>query len=191
MTVSDDLLELKRQTEREVDVLRDHIVAKMNIAVGHIENTVELYRRERETVENHHAELHTLEQQNLEEFKTYVREQISNILRALDTSRADRANFVTRDAHDAALDGLEKALRALEKSVTERHDASIEQMVEKYESIIKQQNDSLNTKISTNADRITKMEQGIQVMNARNQQSIIALGALLTAVEILIRFFTQ
>ena len=191
MTVSDDLLELKRQTEREVDVLRDHIVAKMNIAVGHIENTVELYRRERETVENHHAELHTLEQQNLEEFKTYVREQISNILRSLDTSRADRANFVTRDAHDAALDGLEKALRALEKSVTERHDASIEQMVEKYESIIKQQNDSLNTKISTNADRITKMEQGIQVMNARNQQSIIALGALLTAVEILIRFFTQ
>lgn len=191
MTVSDDLLELKRQTEREVDVLRDHIVAKMNIAVGHIENTVELYRRERETVENHHAELHTLEQQNLEEFKTYVREQISNILRALDTSRADRANFVTRDAHDAALDGLEKALRALEKSVTERHDASIEQMVEKYESIIKQQNDSFNTKISTNADRITKMEQGIQVMNARNQQSIIALGALLTAVEILIRFFTQ
>ena len=191
MTVSDDLNEVKRQTEREVDILRDHLVAKLNIAINHVENTVELYRRERETVEGHHAELHGLEQQNLEEFKTYVREQINNILRALDTSRADRANFVTRDAHDTALDGLEKALRTLEKTLTEKHEIALAQMAEKYDSNLKQASDGLNSKMNANAERITKMEQGIQVMNARNQQSIIALGALLTAVEILIRFFTQ
>jgi hypothetical protein len=31
MTVDEDMRELKRQTERDVDVLRDHVVAKLNL----------------------------------------------------------------------------------------------------------------------------------------------------------------
>lgn len=202
MTVSDDLNEIKRQTEREVDVLRDHLVAKLNLNTAHVEQIVELYRRERETVEAHHHELHTLESANLEEFKTYVREQIVNILRALDTSRAERASFVSRDTHDSTIDSIEKSIVALEKSLVERyelasrqlvekHDSSIKQTTEKHDLAIQQLSDGVYAKIGALSDRITKMEQGVQVMNARNQQSIIALGVLLTAVEVLIRFFTS
>lgn len=191
MTVSDDLQEIKRQTEREVDVLRDHIVAKMNIAVSHIENTVELYRRERETVEVHHNELHALEQKNLEEFKTYVREQLTNILHGLDAIRTDRGNFISRDAFDTSVDALEKANRTVEKTIIEKNDLAVSQLEEKHDASISQLSESLSAKITALGDRITKMEQGIQVMNARNQQSILALGALLTAVEIIIRFFTR
>ena len=91
---------------------------------------------------------------------------------------------------------------ALEKSLVERyelasrqlvdkHDNAIKQTTEKHDLAIQQLSDGVYAKIGALSDRITKMEQGVQVMNARNQQSIIALGVLLTAVEVLIRFFTS
>jgi hypothetical protein len=116
----------------------------------------------------------------LEEFKVFVREQIVSIMKLLDVARADRNLFVTRDVHDSQLDAIERALLALEKALTEKNELAVEQI-----------NEKLHARINANADRITKMEQGISVMNARNQQSIIALGILLTAVEVIMRFFAN
>ena len=81
--------------------------------------------------------------------------------------------------------------RTVEKTIIEKNDLAVSQLEEKHDASISQLSESLSAKITALGDRITKMEQGIQVMNARNQQSILALGALLTAVEIIIRFFTR
>jgi hypothetical protein len=180
MTVDEDMRELKRQTERDVDVLRDHVVAKLNLTAEKIDRAVESYQRERANSEMHHNELHGLQEKNLEEFKVFVREQIVSIMKLLDVARADRNLFVTRDVHDSQLDAIERALLALEKALTEKNELAVEQI-----------NEKLHARINANADRITKMEQGISVMNARNQQSIIALGILLTAVEVIMRFFAN
>lgn len=180
MAVSDELAEVRRHAEREVDVLRDHMVAKLRVTADKLDHTLELYRNERETSEMHHNALHELQSKNLEEFKQSVREQISQIMKTLEVVREDRGQFVTRDVHDTHLDTVEKAQNVLEKSLNEKVDLALEQT-----------NEKLSAKITQISDRLTKMEQGISVMNARNQQSIIALGILLTAVEILIRFFTS
>ena len=125
-----------------------------------------------------HRELHTIEKNGMEEFKISTQQRLEAIMKSLDVLREERAFFVLRDSHDTQVDSLEKNIDALERSTTEKLDIAI-----------KTAQATLDARILTNADRITKMEQNLQVMNARNQQSIIALGILLTLVEIIIRFY--
>jgi hypothetical protein len=167
--------------------LTDHIVVTRQMAKDDILNT----RKELELAFRNHETIHDVVDNNLAEFKLYVREQIRLMQVSLDRMREDRSTFLPRDIYDTAHEALEKDVLALEKRITDKHETAISQLIEKNDLALTQATDSLAAKISTNGDRITKIEQGIQVMNARNQQSIIALGALLTAVEILIRFFTQ
>ena len=180
MTVANDLNNVERRAERENDHLNEQLMYHIESTRRVAADEADKIRRELVLAFHNHEQVHAVVDNNLEEFKISVREQLDNILRTLDQAREDRAHFVTRDASDAKTDGIEKQLIALEKQLVEKNDLALKQM-----------SDTITTKQTTNSDRITKIEQGIQVMNARNQQSIIALGVLLTVVEILIRFFTN
>jgi|SRR5687768_5511169 len=177
MAVSDDLSTLERRMERGDDAvqqnLTEHIATTRQIAKDDIINT----RKELELAFENHKTIHEVVDNNLAEFKLYVRDQIAAILRALDTTREDRARFLSRETYDTAHETVEKSIIVLEKSLIEKHELALKQLSE-----------GMNAKIQLQADRITSMEKGISVMNARNQQSIMALGVTLAAVEIIIRF---
>jgi hypothetical protein len=127
-----------------------------------------------------HLELHRIADNSLNAYKDSIQQRIEQMVKVIETLREERGLFVLRDSHDAQIDSMEKTVLALEKSLNERIDASIRQTKE-----------SVDNRIQSNLDRIVKLEQNLQVMNARNQQSIIALGILLTLVEIIVRFYNS
>jgi hypothetical protein len=124
-----------------------------------------------------HKETHLVEKANLEEFKGSTQLRLDGIEKRIDVLREERGLFVLRDSYETQLDAIEKTVDTLERSFIERLDVATKQI-----------KDTFDTRVQANTDRLVKMEQNLQVMNARNQQSIIALGILLTLVEIIIRY---
>lgn len=180
MTVDEDMREMQRKIERGDDLVQTNLIR-------HIDDTRAISREEAVRIRSelnlafhNHESTHEIVDSNLAEFKISVREQISNIMAILDQSKSDRAYYLTRDVYEVNHETLEKAVLLLEKTIYEKMELADTQI-----------NEKVTARINLNADRITKLEQGISVMNARNQQSIIALGILLTAVEVLIRFFAN
>ncbi len=158
--------------------LREWLMARFDLLEKTAEANKEAQRRQGELVIAGHMDMHRATERNFDEFKGSVQQRLDVLSKAIDTLREERGLFVLRDSHDAQVDALEKLIDSLERSVGEKLD-----------NAIKQTREGFDARITTNTDRITKMDQNMQVMNARNQQSIIALGILLTLVEIIIRFY--
>jgi hypothetical protein len=136
-----------------------------------------LYRHV-EVLTDAHKDTHLAEKSNVAEFKIDTQQRLDALEKRIDVLREERGLFVLRDSYETQLDAIEKTVDALERT-----------FVERLEVATKQIKDTFDTRVQANTDRLTKMEQNLQVMNARNQQSIIALGILLTLVEIIIRFY--
>jgi thymidylate synthase len=149
----------------------------------------EANERHRALIVEAHTDVHRINDRNLQEFKDTVSKSLGVITNSIDILREERGLFVLREAHDTQIDALEKLIDGLERGTNERIEVATKQLNERIETSTKQVREGLEPKVQGNIDRTAKIEQNIQVMNARNQQSIIALGILLTLVEIVIRFY--
>lgn len=175
------LIRAKADTEAlrsEVNSLHSLIEQEFKGVLDRFEDNKLAAQRAGQLIIDGHMQMHATADRSLDEFKVAAQLRLDVLVKAIEIMREERALFVLRDAYDTQTDILEKSLDSLERVFTE-----------KLEAVNTQSKDSFDQKISVNSERITKLEQNLQVMNARNQQSIIALGILLTLVEIIIRFY--
>lgn len=178
--VRHQITDLKLLLEAEMKADHDFMVARFDMGQKRFEDYAEASKRQGQLIVEGHMSMHAIMEKSHEEFKISVQQRIDALGKVLDTLREERGLFVLRDSHDAQIDALEKQIDAFEKQFTEKIELSVKQV-----------RDSLDARIQQNVDRLTKLENNLSVMNARNQQSIIALGILLTLVEIIVRFYNK
>ena len=178
-------LELRVAAAREAavsehDGMRLWFESRFEMGQKRFDDYVENNRQRQEQLFAAHLDTHRVAEKGAEEFKGTVQQRLDVISKTIEVLREERGLFVLRDSHDAQIDALERLIDSLERSMVDKLDAAIKQLREAHDA-----------RITGNLDRLTKMEQNLQVMNARNQQSIIALGILLTLVEIIIRYYQR
>lgn len=162
----------------EIKALKEWTDMRVGMGQKRFEDYVTSNRAQTEQLFHAHDDMHTVVERNADQFKEVIEQKIADLSKLVEILREERGLFVLRDTHDTKTDALEKLILSLEKTTNERIDTALKQVKE-----------NLDSRIQANADRIVKIEQNLQVMNARNQQSIIALGILLTLVEIIVRFY--
>jgi hypothetical protein len=174
------VLAAREAADGEHRAIRQWFESRFDMGSKRFEDYVEFTRINTDQLFAAHLETHRVAEKGQEEFKGTVQDRLQVISKTIEVLREERGLFILRDSHDAQIDALERLIDSLERSMTDKLDAAIKQLRESHDS-----------RITGNLDRLTKMEQNLQVMNARNQQSIIALGILLTLVEIIIRYYQR
>lgn len=171
---------LRAATLTEQDAMKHMFQMRFDMGQKRFDDYIYHAKERGEQIIASHMETHRVSEKNLEDFKGTVQQRLDVVAKTLETLREERGLFVLRDSHDAQIDALERLIDSLERA-----------MMEKVDTAVKQLRESHDVRIVANMDRLTKLEQNLQVMNARNQQSIIALGILLTLVEIIIRYYQR
>lgn len=171
---------LREATLYEQNALKEWMQSRFDAGQRRLDDYIEFRRLHGEQIVTSHMETHRVSEMNLEDFKDTVQQRLEVVAKTLEILREERGLFILRDSHEAQIDALEKLIDSLERAMGDRMDGAIKQL-----------RDTHDARITTNLERLQKMEQNLHVMNARNQQSIIALGILLTLVEIIIRYYQR
>jgi hypothetical protein len=180
-----DLIKTKELSEANMR-WADEVITQLNKSIAQeIDNT-------RQRVEQHrdsHAQLHAIHEKTLEELKQNIFQRLEVSHKALEAMREERGGFISREQFDVRTESLEKQIDTIERSAREGILAAEKQTREMIETAVSRIESSLEPRIKANAERLDKIERNIQVQDARNRQSIIALGVILTIVELFIRFY--
>lgn len=153
----------------------DRLVLDLDRRIAEVRDTL---TTQQENSWKSHDVLHDVAKEAQNEFKNTVQHRLNVLQKGIDDLKVERGLFVLRDSYDSKIETIEKNLDGLEKTTRENLESGLK--------LVREQTDA---RFTTMTERITKIEQSIQITNARNQQSIIALGILLTLVEIIIRYY--
>jgi hypothetical protein len=164
--------------QSDIQKLGERLDTAIDSIYKYIEASVAGLKDHHESFQKGHEILHSSQKERQEDFRLNTLQRMEVVQKNIDQLKEERALFSLRDAVDTKLEVMEKTLDSLRDGSRESLDISIKAL-----------KDQLEEKHTATHERIQKIEQSISITNARNQQSIIALGVLLTLVEIIIRFY--
>jgi hypothetical protein len=135
-----------------------------------------------------HEQFHEIHQSSLAEFKEAIQVRLDAFQKVIETLREERAHFISRDKFDTQVDALAKQLDVTDRSIRDSSVAGESQTRELIDTAVSKMDSEYGARIKANTDRLDRMERNQTAQEARNRQSIIALGVILTLVEIFFRY---
>lgn len=146
-----------------------------------------------------HSQQHTTQEKGFDEFKSATNKRIEDTQKSIEQVKDERQHYLLRETYDTqhktvidSVDRVERQARdsrtEMDQKLTAMLDSKIKQITDSYDPKLKQITDASELKFTQIVERQARLENGINVGNARNQQSIVALGILLSIVEFIIRY---
>lgn len=141
-----------------MDARLDEIMRILESDRNRIDQIMEIHRQS-------HQREHSHTERTIEKSELTSQREISDIKSSLDRLEEAHATFVGRDRHDAEVGVIRDRMERLERDLRSK----------------------LETDINATTVVITELKSKLADINARFQQSIVALGIILTILEVWLR----
>lgn len=153
-----------------------HIDHKIDAEIRHREHIVEAYQQA-------HKKEHELAEQTIKRGDQYTQQALDDMRQSLDRIEQLMTTFVQREKHDADMDNI----REHRELAINQRDQDLETIRNRMDTIERTLRGVIDSNHSIVIDITNEVKTKVAEVNARFQQSLVALGIVLTIIEFWLR----